>query len=480
MKKVTLATVIVTVIVTISASIGNIFYTGVTTTGDQSVLVQAEQPLEVLIKNSGAITSYLTGSYFDNADWQTTSYELPDYPYLGFRLNQAQQIINPVFWSQNTSPAFADLTLLETDPASDHLFNQVNLDILGVYASFSDQKLHFAIKNNGNGFPTGSGLTFYSYMVILVNPDADPDADPIVFGLMYTISIPGAISPGLYKITGTGTSDLENIGSIEHVIDSDNNLLILSCNISDLLADADFSSWFDPSAPNPMLIAQAISSRITLTGGTQTSDQTAGTRVIIKSREIQASNLNPPAPDDAQIMAVDDSHYATVSYSDPDHNFPLQADVFIDETDQYPLSPQLPYNYDSVVLFSSPLFTLPDNWEVIRFRFSDDDNSFTESFIYNDVNNSDEAMPAQTNTLTLYPNPSTNKIWIKSSIPSGGFYLLNIYNVRGQQISTRPLVFIPDHKELEFDASKLVPGVYFVTLQSNTGRFLSHAKFVKR
>ncbi len=107
-----------------------------------------------------------------------------------------------------------------------------------------------------------SGITFFAYLFGITDPaQSSPDT---VFALMYTVDSPGIITPGLYKVTGTGMEDLEKIGDIEVQEYPSSNTLRLTCQLADLMEDPYFQTWYDPS--DPTLAVAAFTQRITLLG----------------------------------------------------------------------------------------------------------------------------------------------------------------------------------------------------------------------
>ncbi len=188
----------------------------------------------------------------------------------------------PVFHSGAGLPSLAELSKISADAQNETSYS--HLDIVADYVSFSDTKIYWAIQNRSGGFPTSSnfGTVYNSYMGVIADPASDPsDPNTIVWALNYMNVALGGISPGLYKITGTGTDDLIRIGNIESQIVSGSNLLIMSCNISDLLADADFAAWFNPS--QPVLGSLTITSRTTVIPfATTQQDQSKAAKVYLQ------------------------------------------------------------------------------------------------------------------------------------------------------------------------------------------------------
>ena len=188
---------------------------------DNTVNIRLENPTGVGTEN---FLLYASGGIQENAMAQildgpsTLSATVPGpvaaMRYYGFRLIQVDALdLMPVRIANGVLPEPADLTRLAADAAGDALFGYVNLDLVDCRVSFSNDRFYAALQNAGGGFPVNQGLTFFGYLLGIADPaQADPDT---VWGLMHTYQQAGVISPGLYRITGTGFGDLTKIGEIQ-------------------------------------------------------------------------------------------------------------------------------------------------------------------------------------------------------------------------------------------------------------------------
>ncbi|GAB1468099.1 hypothetical protein MASR2M64_08030 [Candidatus Cloacimonadota bacterium] len=320
----------------------------------------------------------------------------------------------------------------------------------------SQDRLYFAMRNNHTSFPVSSGLTYFAYMPVVVDPASSPEENPIVFGLMYTVNVFGIISPGLYKITGTGLNDLVRIGNIESAVVEQN--LILSCAKADLLADSDFMAWFDPD--NPLVAVTTTTSKITITSGSLQSDLTEGANILLEQRTIPVINAYAPVLYEP-LYSFEPGEQATltasIKYSDLDGNFPRIASLSIDGGAELPLVPDTGFlgNFVHGERFTSASIPLQNTWSQIRFRFSDSDG-----FVYYTVNSSgtEDSILAPPVKFSLYPNPTTDRLQIKNLDSS--IRELLIYNIRGQKVLS--LAVKPEQKNLSSDVSSLNPGIYFI------------------
>lgn len=418
------------------------------------------------IDDDGVLMPSGANSYCGLDDWSIAEMGPSSHEYVGLRRVNPSVMVNPIYFDDELeTPAQTKFIPLESDPQADHAFNLNHLDILGTKVAFSDTKLYYSIKNNATSFPTGSGITFYSYMAVLADPNADPGQNPTVFGLMYTVDVPGVISPGLYKITGTGVSDLVRIGDINSSIDSANGVLTLSCNLADLTAVPEFSSWFDPDYP--LIGSQAITSRISLTGGNQTSDTTSGANILLLPKRLNPVNESVPVISNPQSAWEGGMLTLRITYQDADLNPP--SDIFVHYAGNayfvYPLNLQ---GFEQPVEFISQPFPAPQNWDYANFIYSVSGETYEYSF-QNPVSNADELAPAA--RLKIYPNPTAGMLSYSFGDDAAkpmGSQTIRIYNLRGQLVSEYPA----QRADGNLDLSALPAGIYYLFHGSESRRFL--------
>jgi hypothetical protein len=387
---------------------------------------------------------------------------IPQPGYIGFRAVE-DSLLNPLY--SLAAPELYAYTPLEVDPLGDHLYPNASLDIITSKIAFTDERLYFALQVAGDGFPVSSGFTYYAYMPVIVDPSAEIESDPIVYGLMYTVEIGSLIGPALYKITGSGFDGLTRLGDIQHSVVG--NTLILSCALADLMADADFASWFDPDYP--LFATSFTTSQITLTNGIQQADITQGIKVLVKPQYLEYQNQSSPELSNGQIVAEGEQFRILIDYFDADANVPQLARVFIDDNEgHYPLIPQNPQDLDyrETVSYASSLVALPAQWQQVRIEFSDAEN-YVEYSITNPVHNADHTQSPAAG-ISIYPNPVRNRIRLKSTLPIQS--KVGLYNLRGQLLRHIGL----SREEAELDLSELPPGVYLLR-----GKGIKPARFVK-
>lgn len=407
---------------------------------------------------------------WDSDSWQKGNIGIPTNGYLGFWYPYPEYTVNPLFYPGQQQPELSYYTGYGSDAIGDNLYTSAPwLDIAAVKGSFSADKLYFAIVNTQSSYPVSSGLTYFAYMPVLVDPDSVPEDNPIVFGLMYTVSVPGVINPGLYKITGSGFSGLTRIGEIETSVQD--GYLLLSCSMADLLADPDFSSWFDPS--DPRVASVATTSRITLVNGIQQADVTLGLDIMLRPQVIPLENLSAPQLSDAALLENQQGLLIPqIFYFDADQNFPRIASFNVDGGEEFPLSPISLGSeaFAAQVLFSTPGIPEPASWNELRFRFSDGDGFVYHTIVNSSAINDDNQIPVP--GVILFPNPVRSFLTLKTSGISNAKYA--VFNLRGQKIAE---ISLDGKNEIQLNLKGYKPGVYFLKASDGRGQITRFVKF---
>ncbi len=354
----------------------------------------------------------------------------------GFRLIQGEELdFMPVRIADGASPTPSDLTRLAEDPAGDHLFGYVNLDLIDCRISFSGTKIFAALKNAGGGFPVSSGLTFFGYLLAIANPAlSDPDT---LFALMNTFNMPGIITPGLYRITGPGLGDLTKIGEVTVQEFPAANSLLLSCNIADLTADAHFSSWFNPA--DPTLGVAGFTQRITLLTGAQEADRTPGGRCYLRELSISPDANMLPVLTGLSIVGIGSEAYAGVYYLDSDGNCPVVAEIAFDGGAPFLMYPQS-LDYGSPVEYRTDAGIPPlagDSWSHAVARFSDNLSDTVEAEA-GTTGIGDEVLGVTPQALraSIAPNPFNSAASVEIQMPQAGQLLVQVFDVRGTLVRT--------------------------------------------
>jgi hypothetical protein len=385
----------------------------------------------------------------------------------GFRLLQDGELdLMPVRIAGGATPVPSDLTLLEPDPVGDELFGYQNLDLVASHVSLSDTRLYAALTNAGGGFPTSQLLTFFGYVLAIADPAAaNPDT---VFLLMYTIDQPGIISPGLYKATGPDIGDLVQIGDVETQEHPATDQLMISCSLADLMADAYFMSWYDPS--DPAIGLAAFTQRITLLGGVDQADESLGGVCSLRDFSIEPFANQLPTLSNLTFEGVGPTAFASIDYSDSDGHCPVVSEISFDGGVPYPMFPQT-LDYGSPVTYTTEAGIEPlanGAWTNAVARFSDNESDVVELAASNTGIADDASGQVTVLALSIARNPSGPSASIEYSMPAPGHLRVAVFDVRGRVVRT-----LVDHAvgaesaSLNWDGrdatdSPVSSGIYFV------------------
>jgi hypothetical protein len=356
--------------------------------------------------------------------------------YYGFRLIQGSELdLMPVRVETGSSPAPSDLTRLAEDAAGDELFGYTHLDLTDCRISFSGDRLYAALQNAGGGFPVNQGLTFFGYLLGVANPaQADPDT---VWGLLYTYEQAGIISPGLYRIEGTGLDNLTKLGEVDVQEYPATNSLVISCLLSDLLADPNFVAWYDTT--DPTIGVAGFTQRITLLGGAAEADRSPGGRCYLREYAIAAGPNQLPTLANGGIQGTGAEARAQIEYTDPDGHCPVLAEIIFDGTLTYPLYPQT-LDYTGAVAYRTDAGIDPladDSWSAAVFRFSDNQTDVvTYDIAATGIANLDGRTAAKQPIVTNAPNPFSESTTIGVYLPDAAYVTIAVYDVSGALIAT--------------------------------------------
>jgi hypothetical protein len=284
---------------------------------------------------------------------------------------------------------------------------------------------------------------------------------------MHTVDQPGIITPGLYKIFGTGMDNLTKIAEIDMQIDQ--GYLILACDWQPLLNDPDFMSWFD--LENPAFAFISMTQKITITGGVQNADEGKSCIIYPLKNEITVSENTAPQISNLQEIITNDSFFLQLQYFDAEENFPLLAQIEFDNGQVRPFFPQT-LDYSGLVVYQtydiSDIVYL-DDWSQAIIRFSDDNIHFSE-LVYPQTFS--EETNISTLPMSIYPNPASlhsyGKVNISFQTKEATTSAISIYNIKGQlirklapnQINSNSILW-DLHDE---NNKKVTAGIYFVRL----------------
>lgn len=414
-----------------------------------------EEPMVTIIDGPSTVSAVVPGP-------------IDETRYYGFRLLQGDEIdLMPVRIDTGSEPQ--DLTRLATDPTGDEVFGYTNLDLTDCRIGFSGDRLYAALQNAGGGFPVNQGLTFFGYLLGIADPaQADPDT---VWALMHTFEQAGIISPGLYRVAGTGLSDLTKIGEVQVQEYPATNTLVISCLLSDLLSDPYLLSWYDPS--DPTLGVAGFTQRITLLGGAAEADRSPGGRCYLRELPISPGVNQLPELANGVVLGTGSGAFAQIEYGDADANCPVLSEVLFDGTLSYPMFPMTTdYNAPATYRTESgidPLAT--ESWNTAVFRFSDDQEEVVEYDISaTGTGDSGGQQVARKVWISTAPNPFSASTAISYHLWRDMHVTISIYDAKGARIATVVEGFVEAGEQQVYwngknDAGmETGSGVYFVRI----------------
>jgi FlgD Ig-like domain len=454
---------------------------------DQTVVLRTENPSGAGIFNSvlyddGGIQELLLSPV---PDGPATVAGLPLGPVsgtrgYGFRLVQPGEIdVLAVRVANGSSPAKADHSLLTTDPVGDDNLGLTFLDLTEIRLTRDDTRLYASFTNNGGGFPVSQGLTFYSYLLGITNPeDSSPET---VFGMIQTVSVAGIIEPGLYQINGTGVNDLDKIGEITATEYPADNTLVLSCLLADLEANEIFQSWYDLA--DPRLDVAGFTQRITLLGGTVEADRTDGGIWHLREERISGGPNQLPLLTNLVLPDPGSGTFVSVTYDDPDGHCPVYAELVLDGSQVFPLRPQ-GLDYSGPVQYRSNVGipALDDGtWTTALVRFSD--NQTDEVSLSGAVSAVENQWSGT--IVSASPNPFSGPTQLSFSLEKDQQVRLSIYDLAGRRIRTlvNSELSMGNHF-LGWDGRDGIgrpqpAGIYFVMLKTRDEKRVSRVTLVR-
>jgi hypothetical protein len=289
--------------------------------------------------------------------------------------------------------------------------------------------------------------------------------------MIHTVTAAGIIAPGLYQINGTGVTDLVKIGEITATVVPAQNTLLLSCRLADLEANPVFRRWYDPV--DPRLDVAAFSQRITLLGGAQETDRTAGGVWHLRRIWLEAGPNHLPGLSDLAVPVPGSGGFVSVVYSDEDGHCPVIAELTFPGGEVFALRPQtLDYSLPVVYRSESGLSTLEQGGAgAATVRFSDnlsDVVTLTQAL-------SSVPKPAPGLRLQVSPNPFNPATVIAYELETPGRATLAVYGVDGRHIVTLAAGFHDRGRHTvtwngtDAQGRQLPSGLWFARLVGDTG-----------
>lgn len=346
--------------------------------------------------------------------------------------NDSLVALMPAYLENDTFPPDLNaLSLISSDPSGDTLAAAPQaLDLLGSGFAFSDSRFYIALQNNGNGFPTNSGgifpTEFYFYIAGIVNPE-NVLIDSVAYAFVYG-NVPLIINPGLYRISGTEISfeSLQYIAGIETSVIGD--MLIMSCQIGDLVDDELFGEW--PSMSNSLGL-DCVTGVYALPSNMYLVDYTMPALLFIDQYIIEPFINQLPVLSDISYQEGESSTSLEVEYFDFNGNFPLVAEVIVPDVGSFQLWPGS-FDYSQPVLFSAVIPVA--GWDQLILRFSDNGYEFNEEIVVN--TSVDNENLAAAGLFSIFPNPCNPLTNLSFQLQEDTWMELTLYNSRGQRVKT--------------------------------------------
>ena len=355
--------------------------------------------------------------------------------YVRFRTSSDTTIIMMPAYVPDESelPAVEYLGYVTSDPEGDSMVDNENLDITAEYFGYSENKFYTAMSNVTGEFPTDEGgyvpNEFYFYIGGILNPETIMQ-DSTMYGLVYA-DIPMALSPGLYKISGTefNPENIEQIGEIEYEVIDGN--LVMSCNMEDIVNDEDFGNW--PNLSNSIAF-QAITNKVTMSMDYFIADNGKGSFQNIDQYMIEPFSNYLPEISNLQCNTVANINNFSVDYYDANGHFPLTALIEVyngQNLEEYNLTTINP-DYTESVTFTKEF---SGDWDRIEVLFSDNGYEFvTDTLYYSE--SEDNNIASVDYRLNNFPNPFNPNTVINYQIVNSGMVEIVIYNLKGQTVKT--------------------------------------------
>jgi hypothetical protein len=380
---------------------------------------------------------------------------------LSFRIETQDNIfIIPGFTAEQPATA-EEMSLLSEYPRNPDL--PLFLNIAEERMLFSGDRLYFALKNFGGGFPDSDGLfgPFYSYTINLwLGSYDDPE---YVYVLLYTVNLPPFVTSGLFKINAA-TEEMTQIGSINTQIDNNSNALFLSCLLDDLMNDNDFAGSYSPQEP---LFVSSLTQKIEDLGQTITIMDEGNYHSIFLTNYTLVPFVNHlPEIENIHIAQDNGNTIISLDYFDQNEHFPLISEIELDSNSVIPFLQQS-FDYSTSVQF---LADFPASWSSGVIRFSDNGFDFIEHTIIN--TSTTETLLPLPGFLKVFPNPFSpgkgENRDLKLQITNTGFADLEIYNLKGQRLLQKRNIIV-DGDQITLSGELLEPrlrtsGVYLIKI----------------
>ena len=292
----------------------------------------ASNGTSVFYYDTGSTSDNVTMQYLNDNTYQTQIYGNADND-LDYRMRfetNSSIYLMPKKVSDTFPQSLGNLSNLTTDPIGDMSAGSYNnLDISADYFAYSDNKLHYCMENynTSTGFPTDSGGWFPSrYYVYVAEFKFPGDPSGETYAMVYVdidIAFIVDLQSGLYRITGS-TISLDSITRLSGIeINVSNSALKMTCNLNDL------PTWVWPNSYNALQL-KSTTGYITTNQDTYITDQTKYSYLFLYDKTLSPFENQLPLLSDVNYSLSGDDTTIELDYLDVNENFPLVAQVELD------------------------------------------------------------------------------------------------------------------------------------------------------
>jgi len=355
---------------------------------------------------------------------------------------------------------------LANDPVGDTLPGTAGqwLDLTGSAITYSDTRIYARLSNAGGGWPTNQGFDFFAYAFLLYNPE---NTNMTATALVY-INIPFFFSAGLYSVDLQDTS-FSRIADIQY--QTDGNDLHLSCAVSDLLLDPNWSQW--PPEPGFALTGGLTLSIVSLQPSL--NDYTFPAAFIPETGTLNIAQNSAPVLADYFVDIIPEvSITPSALYFDGDNNLPVEKYFVFD--DVFYNMGSFDHKYSDSSYFETSIPCPSEDWHFYYFRYSDGVELIEtelDSVYLTPISAGEYPMPLAFNLKQNYPNPFNAETSIEFELADESWVEFAIYDLAGRHIST----LISSHfaagphritwNGRDFAGQNVSSGVYFYQLKTD-------------
>ncbi len=371
-------------------------------------------------------------------------------------------------------PSISDLAWIADDPEGDSAVeNAPMLDLTATYMGLSSTKLHSVMQNVPGTFPQMNLInSFNLYMTMISNPEA-AITDSVVYAMIYTFSIPGVISSGLYKlgIDPELNPVFERIGNIQSQVTG--GKLYMACVMDDLINDPAFGAW--PNTANSLFFT-SLTMRINLDLSTMEPEFLFGDYslpVVANFEDLVHYVTHNTLPELTNISVVQNvaGYLLSLDYYDADADFPIITNVVLNNLEEYEMqTPGL--NFAMTLPY---MVQLPTGWNTAYITFGDTDIENVTATAHPPTGLAEELLPIAELNCTM-PNPlfaGGSGQRLNLSGLSKGHLKMDVFNLKGQKLGTildaavsDQLLVLPWNGIV--NGTKLGSGVYFLKISQGT------------